>query len=414
MKIKNRSFSCSSAAVTLLLILAASTAGAWQYDYGNPTAYEQLHLEAINRARANPAAEAAAFGIELNEGVDGSTISRTAKQPLAMNSALLAAARGHSADMLANNYFDHYSMDGSSPFDRMREEGYSFFTAGENIGFMAHYPDKLDMSYVALKLHRNLFVDEDIPGRGHRVNILNPDFREIGVGLLHGDYYDSGEYYPHAYMLTCDFGARNGLPPIVTGVVYEDRDNDGTYDAGEGIGNVSIYVEETAEMSRTATAGGYGIPLSRGTYHLRFVHNPLGEVKKTVSLKSENIKLDVLASEFGSAAASLELQVNINRVHAGSHLVMQVSNTIEGDLYVFAILPSGHFFCLAGPNRLAALDTLARFPHEGGTALDFVWPYAPESAGTYILGAGVVKNGRDPLDPDNWITWKISEVDVSF
>ena len=414
MTVKNPYFAGFATILTLLTILGVSTARAWQYDYGNPTPYEQLHLEAINRARANPAAEAEAFGIELNEGVNGQQISTDAKQPLAMNASLLAAARSHSADMLANYYFEHDSEDGTSPFERMNEQGYYYSTAGENIGFMANYPDELDIAFVSMQFHKDLFVDAGYPGRGHRVNILNPDFREIGVGLLHGDYYYSGQYYPHAYMITCDLGARNQLPPIVTGVVYDDKDHDGTYDAGEGIGDVNIYVEETAGMSTTADAGGYGIPLSPGTYNLRFVHSSLGEVRKTVSITSENIKLDVLASEFGSVAASLELQVNLTQVHAGSHLVMQVSNTIEGDLYVFVLLPSGHFFCLTGPNRLASPDTLAQFPQEGGTALDFVWPYAPESAGTYIMGAAVVKTGRDPLNAANWITSKVTQVHVSF
>src|SRR3954468_21380533 len=55
------------------------------------TTYEQYMLELINRARANPAAEAARLGIDLNEGLAASSISTAAKQPLAINDKLTYA-----------------------------------------------------------------------------------------------------------------------------------------------------------------------------------------------------------------------------------------------------------------------------------------------------------------------------------
>src|SRR6185436_5686566 len=51
------------------------------YDSGNPTAAEQYQLELINRARANPVAEATAFGIGLNEGLLTIIISSDPKPP---------------------------------------------------------------------------------------------------------------------------------------------------------------------------------------------------------------------------------------------------------------------------------------------------------------------------------------------
>src|SRR5918997_526202 len=53
-----------------------------------PTAYEQYFLELVNRARANPGAEASRLGIDLNQGLSAGTLSNTAKQPLAMNPLL--------------------------------------------------------------------------------------------------------------------------------------------------------------------------------------------------------------------------------------------------------------------------------------------------------------------------------------
>ena len=54
------------------------------------TPADQLMLELMNRARANPSAEASRQGIALNTGISaGDTISTAAKQPLAPNNLLL-------------------------------------------------------------------------------------------------------------------------------------------------------------------------------------------------------------------------------------------------------------------------------------------------------------------------------------
>src|SRR3712207_1183737 len=101
-----------------------------------PTAYEQYFLELVNRARANPGAEAARLGIDLNQGLTAGTIANTAKQPLAMNQFLNDSAQAHSDWMLATDTFSHTGANGSSAGDRMKAAGYVFtgsWTWGENI-----------------------------------------------------------------------------------------------------------------------------------------------------------------------------------------------------------------------------------------------------------------------------------------
>src|SRR5438552_15691489 len=90
----------------LLILAAAAPVTAQLYSHGDPTAEEQLMLELVNRARANPAAEAARLGIDLNEGLEANTISAEPKQPLAFNPQLIQAARGHSQWMLDHDTFD--------------------------------------------------------------------------------------------------------------------------------------------------------------------------------------------------------------------------------------------------------------------------------------------------------------------
>src|SRR4030095_5685138 len=83
-------------------------------------AYEQYMLELVNRARLDPAAEAALYGVNLG------TISATSKQPLAANDLLLVAAENHSQWMLDTDTFSHTGAGGSDPGDRMAAAGYTF------------------------------------------------------------------------------------------------------------------------------------------------------------------------------------------------------------------------------------------------------------------------------------------------
>jgi uncharacterized protein YkwD len=73
--------------------------------------------------------------------VDQVNQARTARglASLHVDDRLMRAARRHSQDMAANNFFDHTGSDGSSPWDRIRREGYPLAGGGETIA--AGYPD---------------------------------------------------------------------------------------------------------------------------------------------------------------------------------------------------------------------------------------------------------------------------------
>ena len=141
------------------------------------TAREQLMLELINRARMDPAGEAKRYGISLNEGLSSGTISSSASQVLAGNDQLGFAADKHEQWMFANNLFSHNESTGSqvygvSPFDRMHTAGYGYSAAGESIAWSGS-TGSIDPTQTLMQLHRNLFVDAGVAGRGHRLNIVN-------------------------------------------------------------------------------------------------------------------------------------------------------------------------------------------------------------------------------------------------
>ena len=84
------------------------------------------------------------------------------------------SSRKHSKDMLEKNYFDHTSKENESPFDRMKKEGITYITAGENI---------------ASGQFSSIFAHEALMNSpGHRKNILG-NYKYIGVGVEFGGKY---------------------------------------------------------------------------------------------------------------------------------------------------------------------------------------------------------------------------------
>jgi uncharacterized protein YkwD len=98
--------------------------------------------------------------------------------PLTWETSLQNAARAHSADMLRRNYFSHMSPDGRTPHERIRS-AYPFplSSTGENIwSGTGHDPGNTS------RLAR-LIVNNWMSSAGHRQNLLNPEFTDIGVGV---------------------------------------------------------------------------------------------------------------------------------------------------------------------------------------------------------------------------------------
>ncbi|HYE02508.1 MAG TPA: hypothetical protein VD963_04660, partial [Phycisphaerales bacterium] len=80
---------------------------------------DEVYLaELVNRARANPAAEAARLGLDLTLDLTPAELARLVPQePLALNQYLTLAARAHSLDMAQRDFFDHINPDGLDPTD---------------------------------------------------------------------------------------------------------------------------------------------------------------------------------------------------------------------------------------------------------------------------------------------------------
>ncbi|HAZ5463672.1 TPA: CAP domain-containing protein [Staphylococcus aureus] len=82
-------------------------------------------------------------------------------------------ARKHSKDMAKNHYFDHTNLKGQSPFDRLKKDGVTFNSAGENLAY-----GQVSSIYAHQGLMNSI---------GHRKNILNDTFKILGVGVDFND-----------------------------------------------------------------------------------------------------------------------------------------------------------------------------------------------------------------------------------
>lgn len=88
---------------------------------------------------------------------------------LTLDSNLSSVATKKSQDMVNKNYFDHTSPTYGSPFDMMKQFGISYRTAGENIAKGQKTPQEVVTAWMN--------------SEGHRKNILNPNFTNLGVGI---------------------------------------------------------------------------------------------------------------------------------------------------------------------------------------------------------------------------------------
>lgn len=89
-----------------------------------------------------------------------------------------------SEDMVKNNYFDHTSPTYGSPFTMMDQYGINYTFAGENIA----------AGYSTAKAVMEGWMNSP----GHRANILNPNYKEIGIGIAKGGDY--GIYYTQMFV----------------------------------------------------------------------------------------------------------------------------------------------------------------------------------------------------------------------
>ena len=213
---------------------------------GTPTGLEEEIRWRVNRGRFDTASE------NQTRGTAYTNVPASAG-PLAPNQSLTLAARHQSEDMAKQNLFQHATVPGSAyynptsqpnPWDRMQAEGYYWNYAGENIA--AGY-SSAEAAYITWW-----------NSTGHRQNMYNSAFREIGDGY----FYWSSSTYRRYY--TMDLG-NSGSTCLFTDTLFHDANTNGLYDQTEGISGVSITLLAGgiphSYFDLSSSVGSFAIPI---------------------------------------------------------------------------------------------------------------------------------------------------------
>lgn len=92
-----------------------------------------------------------------------------------LNAQLTKAAQDHSTDMAQHATMSHTGSDGSDPGQRITAAGYTWSSYGENVAYGYSTPAQV--------------MDGWMNSPGHRRNILDCSYKEIGIGLAQPNSY---------------------------------------------------------------------------------------------------------------------------------------------------------------------------------------------------------------------------------
>jgi Ca2+-binding RTX toxin-like protein len=168
-------------------------------------------------------------------------------------------------------------------------------------------------------LHTNLMNSP-----GHKANILNGNYQEIGIGFQTGGYLTWD-----AAFVTQNF-ARSGTKAFLTGVTMDDKDSDRFYDIDEGLGGITVTAVSSTGAKYTTTTGsvgGYNLALAAGAYTVTFSGGGYAPVTKQVTIGSANVKLDLIDPVGGTTTSSTPI---IGTATANSLSGTAAATTIKG------------------------------------------------------------------------------------
>lgn len=121
----------------------------------------------------------------------------TGLAPLSTNNLLSKSAEIKVDDMIARQYFEHQSPTGEGVSDLGSRVGYEYVIMGENLA-MGNFVSSGDI------------VTAWMNSPGHKANILNKKYQEIGVSVKRGRYQDKEVWFAVQH-----FGTGRGVCPTI-------------------------------------------------------------------------------------------------------------------------------------------------------------------------------------------------------
>jgi uncharacterized protein YkwD len=149
------------------------------------------------------------------ESLVNQTRQSSGLQPLSENEKLDQAAKLKAENMVQNQYFDHTSPSGVTPWFWFTQAGYNYKYAGENLAIGFYDSEEVYNAW--------------LNSPSHKANILNPNYKEVGTAVLSG--FGSG----NATIVVQEFGS----PKIQSAPVSPTNENNSL-----NISNQKISVEK--------------------------------------------------------------------------------------------------------------------------------------------------------------------------
>jgi hypothetical protein len=412
------------------------------YSIGSPTDEEQLYVELINRARADANAEAtrlaqttdpdvlaaySAQSVDLPLFIQQMATQVPSVPPLAINATLTDMARLHSQDQRDEGFQGHTSSANPpppfSPGDGIAERataiGYGYQRIAENVFAFAK---SVFYGHAGFVVDWGAGVGGMQTPPGHRDTIHDPNFREIGVGVLEGSG-PAPAVGPQ--IVTQNFGTLlSGATPAVTGVAYFDLDGDQFYDLGEGLGDVEVSVNGSNFYAITASSGGYTVPVpGNGTYDLVFRTNGMPDDTRTITVSNdENLKadliLDYLAPEIigtGSPMVGAEHSYQVSAVPGIDNYQVEANEFALGDVTEGAE-PGEREVVIATQGGYDVIQSITS--SAGSWAFHFAHPTTGHTAETVTLDGRFYITETATLQFDSRLGWagdaQVASVEISI
>jgi hypothetical protein len=215
-----------------------------------------------------------------------------AKPPAAFDARLHAAALGHARDLVAGVRQGH-----AGQLDRVTSSGFRWRSFRGNILLAASDPGNAHAAF-AIDWGRDRPDDGDgmQAGRGHRKALLSLDGAYSNVGIAAVPVEDANAA-DGPLVITEDFCSADTSAPdhfnrFIVGTVWNDKDGDGSYEDGEGIGGVTVMPDAGPYYALTGASGGYAIPVAAGTTTRVVFSGPVGAMR-VVSVGEESVLVDL-------------------------------------------------------------------------------------------------------------------------
>jgi Ca2+-binding RTX toxin-like protein len=278
-------------------------------DGADPSPGEQKMMWLMNRARRDPTAEgiwlATDNRADIKGGRDFFNVNLTElqadfaalepKAPAAFDIRLHDASELHSEDLIARDAQDH-----TGQFEKVQASGFSCNGARLSVFSFADN---------AVNAHAALNIDwgsgsggtQDPPGHRYAIMGVYPSppgtttLSNVGLALV-AESNQGTQVGPQVFSGAYCHAGGTDHNRFIVGTVWEDTDDDGEYDEGEGLGGVSAMPDAGTYYAVTGDAGGYAIPIeAAGTYQVTFSGGGLAPavIARTVTLGADSVLLDL-------------------------------------------------------------------------------------------------------------------------